>query len=316
MKSRKRKNIPIVKAVSSYKPTIVDKSARAEPFRTRTIITEEEGKKVVYKCPASEMAKEFVKGIVAKEKANAAYLKGHFDVHCGTLEKDCIQYDYLPYPSLPDKMQSHMHDRDFQAADELFYQYIQRIEALETTYTLPKEFLTLVADKDDYASNVKCLSRGLFDLTPKNILLHGNRWILLDNEWSFNFPIPMIFVVFRGIWELVGTLQGEIRKITSEDIPALGIFASALHTYYVPLIWIKYIIATDTSLRRLIKWEAGFREYTFAARAYVGRIKRWPSLRRHFSARSIKSDNQVYIRMKKSIKSLPGVAKLEHILDE
>lgn len=301
-------------------PTIsilADNSYRLRQFRTRTILTEESGNKVVYKCAASEKAKAFIKGIVAKERANAVYLNGHFEAHSGILEGDRIKYDYLPYPSLVDTMRIHMGEGDFQTAQELLDKYIQKIKALKTTYTIPREFLMLVANEDDRISKMNCLCRGLLDLTPKNILIDGDRWIVLDNEWSFEFPVPMIFVIFRAIRELFVILQAEIRKTTSQNIPALGLFAYGLHTYYLPLLWLKYIVTTNTSFQRLIRWESGFDRYVMGANSgsYGIRIKRSPSLRTCFSVYSVTSDNRVCTKIKKFIKSVPGVARLVHIFD-
>lgn len=317
MKSSTQESTSRIVTADSRQLIIADRSKRAEPFRTRTIITEEDGKKVVYKCAASEKSKTFIRELVTKERTNAAYLRGQFDVHAGTLEEDRAKYDYLPYPSLVDRMQFHMREGDFQAAQELLERYVQKIEALETTTTIPEEFLMLVANQDNYNYKCKCLCRGLLDLTPKNILLSGNRWIVLDNEWSFDFPVPIVFVLFRAIRELAIALQAEIRQITSEDTPALGVFATGLHTYYIPLVWIKYIITNDISLRRLIGWEVGFWQYTMGAeKGYVGRIKRRLPLRTHLSTRSMIFNNQVYANIKRLVRSVPGVNKVVHILDE
>ncbi len=302
-------------------PTIsilADNSYRLRQFRTRTILNEESGKKVVYKCAASGKAKPFIKGMVAKERANAAYLKGHFDVHTGILEGDRIKYDYLPHPSLTDRMRLYMREGDFQAAQELLDKYIQKIKALKITYTIPRKFLTLVGNEDNYTCKSDCLCHGLLDLTPKNILIDNERWIVLDNEWSFEFPVPVIFVIFRAIRELFIMLQAEIRKTTSQNIPALGLFAYGLHTYYLPLLWLKYIVTTNTSFQRLIRWEAGFDRYVMGANSgsYGIRIKRSPPLRTCFSVHSETSDSQIRSKIKRFMKSLPGVARLVHFLDQ
>jgi len=317
MKTPAHQNTPITEVANSDMFMVMDKSGRLAPFRTCTFIIEENGKKVVYKCPTSEKAKAFVKGLIEKEKTNASYLVGYFDVHSGTLEGDCIKYDYLPYPSLTDKMKIHMQEGNFIAANELLERYVQKIESLETINTVPEKFLMLIANRDNYSYKSKCLRRGLFDLTPKNILIDSERWVVIDNEWSFDFAIPVVFILFRAIRELSITLQSEIRQITSQDISACGVLALGLRTYYVPLVWIKYILTANISLWRLVEWEAGFWQYTVGAKkGYVGRIKKWPSLRKHFSARSIACDSQILSKMNRFIKSVPGVAKLVHILDQ
>ena len=235
---------------------------RLEKFRTYTILAEECGKKVVYKCAAVEEAKPFIKNITEIEKANSEYLKGLFDVLCGRLQGGRIKYDYLTYPSLKDQIAFQMKEGCYDKANELFEKYINKIRSLKIIKTMPKEFLkVLVNDSVDYCFKVDCLTRGLLDLTPDNILIDKDCWIVIDNEWSFDFPIPVMFVIFRAIRALAHALQSEIRKTASEANPVVGIFAGKFKTYYVPIPWMKYVTYYDISLCKMSRWETGFQRY-------------------------------------------------------
>lgn len=264
--------------------TIANNVWRLEEFRTCTILIEEHGKKVVYKFAATEKAKPFIKSIAESEKANSEYLKGQFDVLCGLLQGDRIKYDYLTYPSLKDEMASHMEEERYDKANELFEKYISKIRSLKVIKTVPKEFLkVLVNDSVDYCFKVDCLTRGLLDLTPDNILINKGRWIVIDNEWSFDFPIPVMFVIFRAIRALAHVLQSEIRKTASKANPVVGIFAGRFKTYYIPILWMKYVTYYDISLWKMSRWETGFQRYVTGSTGTLAfRVRENPNIRTRF----------------------------------
>ncbi len=263
---------------------LADNSWRLPKFRTYTILTEECGKKVIYKHAASEEAKPFIKGIVEIEKANLKYLKGCFDVLCGYLQGSCIKYDYLTYPSLKDQMAFYMREKYYEGANELFEEYINKIHSLKIIKTIPKEFLKVLAnDSDNYCLKMDCLTRGLLDITPDNILTNGNHWIALDNEWSFDFPVPVIFIKFRAIRSLVVNLQHEIRKAAGRANPVIGIFAGRFKTYYIPILWAKCIENYDINLQRMLRWEVSFQRYVTGSTDTIAfRVRGNPNIRKRF----------------------------------
>ncbi|MHC4738325.1 MAG: hypothetical protein ACYS9Y_05405 [Planctomycetota bacterium] len=269
---------------SANNVVIVDNSWRLEKFRTYTILVDEGGKEVIYKCAATEKSKPFIISIAKKEKLNAEYLKGQFDVLCGLLEKDRIKYDYLTYPSLKDEIISHMRQRRYSSANELFEKYVDKIRSLKRIKTIPKEFLKMFLSKSvAQIPKIDCLTRGLLDLTPDNIMVNGDHWIVLDNEWSFDFPMPIMFIVFRALQTLVVILQPEIRKAASRTNPVIGIFAGRLRTYYIPISWMKYITYYDVSLWRTFQWELGFQQYvTGSTDIRTFRIRKNPWIRTRF----------------------------------
>ncbi len=276
------------KRIAPANSTVIgDNFWRLEKFHTYTILAEEHGKKVIYKCAATEKSKPFIKSIAKNEKLNAEYLKGRFDVLCGLLEKDQIKYDYLTYPSLKDEIIFHMRQRHYKKANDLFEKYVDKIRSLKTIKTTPTEFLKkFVSNAVAHLPKIDCLTRGLLDLTPDNILIDGDRWIALDNEWSFDFPMPVMFLIFRAIQTLAVVSQSEIRKAANKANPVIGILAGRLRTYYVPVSWMKYITYYDVSLWRTFKWELGFQQYvTGSTHMQTSRIRKNPWIRTRFLLR-------------------------------
>ena len=257
---------------------------RLAEFQTRSVIDVQVGKKVVYKYAMTPQAQSFIESIVEREKKSRNYLKGHFDVLCGDLEDGRIRYDYLPYPCLLDKVRLCMQSGNFHEGQNLLEKYIHKIEALGKTETVPIDFLRFVADDGNCQSKVSCLRLGLLDLTPKNILIDGDRWIVIDSEWAFDFPIPVVFLLFRSIMELSILLQRPIRKCTSRSNPAAAFFGTAIQTYYIPQIWMRYMSHPHIDLDQMARWELGFQRYVAGPRINtVGRIKRCGQTRHSFS---------------------------------
>jgi len=264
---------------------LADNSYRLRQFQTRTILTEDSGKKVVRKLAITEEADTFLKTIAMRERANAKYLKGYFDVLCGHLKANCIEYEYLPYQSLHQKIQLELRENRVDKADELLKIYVQKVRALNRLHICPEEFLSMVSQGavENYKLEVDCLSRGLLDLTPKNILVDTNKWIVVDNEWSFDFPVPMVFILFRAIEEMVIALQDEIRRCTKKIRPAVGILARGLRTYYFPEGWVKCVADTHISFAQMLQWEAGFQRYvTGSTDTITFRIRENPKIRTRF----------------------------------
>jgi hypothetical protein len=248
---------------------LADSSNRLRQFHTRTILVREQGRNVVYKVAATKEALAFLELIGTRERENAEYLKGQLDVLCGSLRAEGIRYEHLPQPSLAQSIGIELGAGHCDRADELLGLYVRKIHALEHRRDCPSEFLSVIAGEnpgdDDLA--VDCLSRGLLDLSPRNILVDGDRWVVIDNEWSFEFPVPRAFLLFRAIRELCLMRQAEIRRTTSLDRPAVGLLAMGLRTYYFPKHWIEYSKNPQIGFSRMLRWEAGFRQYV-AGSAY------------------------------------------------
>jgi hypothetical protein len=300
---------------------LADNSWRSSKFRTRTVLIEESGKKVVQKIAVTKEAQAFLKTIATRERANAVYLKKHFDVLYGDFKGNYIKYKYIPYESLNQKIASELREKHYDKANELLALYVQKVNALNKLYICPKEFISMVTlePSENYKLELDCLSRGLLDLTPRNILLDGNRWVVVDNEWSFDFPVPAIFILFRAIVEIVVGLQQEIRRCTKKTHPAVGIFSRRLRTYYFPEDWVKYISDTTVSFEQMLRWESGFRQYIAGfSEDTIGCIKTRPRIRTYFLACRLGNNIANPARASQFLKNLPIIRWLiysfEHML--
>jgi hypothetical protein len=299
------------------KVIIAENLWRLEKFQTKTILDTENGHQIIWRCPITEAALPFINAIADREKTSREYLMGHFDVLCGDMENGCLKYDYLPYQSLLRIIEMQFQQGCPSIADKMIKTYIDKVKALKSIYTVPKEFYQIIGLNSTH-DNTKllCLCCGLLDLTPRNILVNGERWVAVDFEWSFDFPIPVVFLLFRAIKETATELQYEIRRHTEKLRPSIGIFARGLRTYYFPQSWVKYISHTNVSLAQMLKWELGFRRYiTGTNKGTVGRVKLNPKTKTCFLSLQLKNDIRIVERLSFLLKKLPGLRKLVYCFE-
>ena len=293
------------------KVIIRENSWRLEKFQTKTILDTENGHQVIWKCPITETALPFISTIADREKASREYLKNHFDVLCGVLQDGCLKYDYLPYQSLLQIIEMQFQQDCPLMADKTIKSYVDKIKALQSIYTVPREFFKIIGLDDAY-NNTKllCLYRGLLDLTPRNILVNGEQWIVIDSEWSFDFPIPVAFVLFRAILEMALMLQSGIRRATTPSNPACCLFARGLNDYYIPTAWKTHLDGSQISLSEMFRWETGFRCYVIGSNlGTVGRIKRHQKIRSDFSRSELAYGVGFGEKLAYVLKAAPGADK-------
>jgi len=291
---------------------VFDNSFRLPKFQTRTVIAEENGKKIVYKYASNSEALHFLELIVEREQKNVVYFKEHFNVFCGTLNNDRIEYEYVPHQSLLDVIAEYLRQNDYAAANKIFQRYVEKLYLLQQVRMVPEEFLALVErNKCCCKPKVTCLRRGVFDLTPRNILIGDNGWIVLDNEWSFDFPVPVVFVLFRALREMAIELQNDIRRNTSKAVPVTNRLAFGLHNLYMPVEWLNYLDNERVSLSLLLRWELGFKRYVIGKKPFgVGRVKRFPKERTSFPNWSQRTNNRLISIMKTVFKNTPRLRRL------
>jgi len=294
------------------------KSYRRPEFRTELMICRNDKEKFFIKSPASEIAEPFIRLIAEREKANVDYLKEHFEVLCGKFEGHRLRYEYLPYNSLENTIASQLREGNCDKADVTLRLYVDKVRALKSVHTYPSEFFAKIAQEPFGNDGVKvdCLTRGLLDLTPRNIHVDGSRWIVIDNEWSFDFHIPVVFILFRAILELVVELQDEIRRTTTKARPAIGLLSRGLRTYYYPEEWVRYVSDTNIDLAEMLRWEKVFQRYTTGFKGKIrgySKIKK-PRIKFHLSTCGLRSKKSVQdvIRF---IKKLPGAHQFVYVLE-
>ncbi len=293
---------------------LAQKGLRRQEFQTRTMLCEKNGKKWVYKEALTDRSREFVRRLIEKEEASEAFFGDIFSVNKGVLEGDRVRYAYLPYQSLADRIKGLMANNDYRQANRLFEKYVDRIHKLDRRNAVAEEFFRAIV-KRTFDGPLDVFTVGTADLTPRNIFLTDDRWVVLDSEWVFDFAVPVVFVVFRAVFEMAVLMQQEIRASISSENPAIALFGCGFRKYYVPLAWLKHIVTNEASFDTLLSWEAGFQAYIMGENVKaVGRIRRQPRLRTSSVSQAYCSS--IFLEsIRHCIRAMPGVRKTLHFFD-
>ena len=80
----------------------------------------------------------------------------------------------------------------------LIKEYVEFIKENVINSELSSEFGDIFGNTDNNRK-VECLKIGFVDLGFDNIITIDGKYILIDYEWTFKFPVPYKYVIFRAI---------------------------------------------------------------------------------------------------------------------
>lgn len=154
---------------------------RAPEYAIRTEICRNEKEPFVRKYPLTKEAQEHVRGMaVAYENLVQKYQGGNLDINkCELVEGEdgvCAQFEFVEGTPLSELMDQCLEKNDLDGFHRLFTEYVERI-----------------------GYNSECPVAD-FDLIFANILVSGDKWTLIDYEWTFGKPIDTKELAFRAIY--------------------------------------------------------------------------------------------------------------------
>ena len=160
---------------------------RNPKYNIITDIVSRDGKKLVIKRPYSDLAKEHINRVFDSYRGLQNIMQGSdFCVNESNLVDDCIVSEYLEGEHLT-------------AADAEKY-----IEAIKATYMKSaSEFETSPAFEEvfghvDLPRGVLAASYVDIDLIFDNIIKTQKGWEIIDYEWTFDFLIPINYILYRA----------------------------------------------------------------------------------------------------------------------
>jgi hypothetical protein len=186
---------------------------RAPEYSISTRITETEaGERKVRKYPMSEASCDHVRQMyTAYEKLSDRYAGGRLDINVCRLfdsgEEVYAEFDYVKGKPLSEIMDGCLESDDLDEFYRYFNEYIER-----TGY------------------NSQCPAAD-FDLIFSNILVDGDKWTLIDYEWTFGRTIDTKELAFRAIYCYLLENEKRDRLDTDRIMEKLQITAAEAENY-------------------------------------------------------------------------------------
>lgn len=175
---------------------------RDEKYRIRTeIVRKADGTKVVRKVPYDSKAKSHVENIKYWETIlKKQYEPAGVSVNRCTLTDKGAEFEFIKGETLEDVLDQYLAENDFAGLITEIKKYSEKLEKILN----PKPFVAgekfkeifgqVTFDTPQVGAEVNNI-----DLIFPNIILTDGRWNVIDYEWTFDFQIPLKFIIHRAI---------------------------------------------------------------------------------------------------------------------
>ena len=199
------------------------------------ILQDEFGKRSVRKVPLYEDGNTHVQQILKWEKElQKKYSNTCIRLNRASQDGKSIRFEYIEGKTLENVLDELYLNEKYEDLLEVFKSYIDIIrnangnKKFNLTEDFKKIFGDFVINKELVAADINNL-----DMVVSNIIVQNDIWNLIDYEWTFEFPIPVNFIIFRiihyyvyetekrkklqklGFFELFGITENE-QKIYAE----------------------------------------------------------------------------------------------------
>jgi len=233
---------------------------RFDEFKINTSIYEENGKRFIVKNADNDNALPFLEKIAQRDKLVKSFFEGHAKVIEGSFNEYKIYYPFLSFPTLESLIRDEIEEGDINFGVKFIKKYIRFVSRLPSKEIIPKEFLkNFGIPTKQITKPVTCLLRAPIDCIPSNILVDRQSWYIIDNEWTYDFPMPVGFLIYRAIYSLIINLQEDIKFKISNDQPAVLFCGYGKNRTYIPYSWLNLMRTIEIPIDRLHLWEYYFK---------------------------------------------------------
>ena len=167
-------------------------------FAIRTDIWEESGKKGVSKKACYPQGKKHVESIFnIFQKLENTFQNTKIQINQCNLEEEQLILEYLSGNTLQEILDGLLKQRKIEEFKTILQEYISIIEkTAQTKFVITEEFQQVFGkiqeSKEFFSAEVTDI-----DMVLGNVIVQGDKWTLIDFEWTFSFPIPIQYVIYR-----------------------------------------------------------------------------------------------------------------------
>ena len=159
------------------------------------------GSRVVKKVPETKEAESHVNGLekICGELGRL-YEAAGIRVNRCKAQPEAAEFEYLTGMTLEEKLDSLLEEGKNDQAEELLFSYINKVKQIHEKEDFRKtEGFVRVFGDAELPENLKAAPFSNIDFVPANVILEGEKATVIDYEWTFFFPIPSNFLVYRMI---------------------------------------------------------------------------------------------------------------------
>ncbi|NLL92771.1 MAG: glycosyltransferase [Clostridiales bacterium] len=227
---------------------------RDTKFQIKTSIElDENRKKVVYKYATTDLALTHIQKIYS----NYNLMKNSFENtifipnKCELVEGG-VKLEYVYGKTLEDYLDNLYLDGKHLEVIEKIKEFCDLLFSLEDNIDFEySDDFELVFGKNTHFGKCKSLKVSNIDFIFGNILI-GDKWTIIDYEWTFDFPIPIQYIIYRAIYYYVhgSTKRDELTKFNIFKLIGISDEEKSIYAE-MELNFQKYVAGNKATLAKL-----------------------------------------------------------------
>ena len=256
-------------------------AARRRPeYRICTdIVRQPDGRQYVVKRAAGPEARAHVERLPDHGRRLGAILAStSLRVNRCTPSASGMRFDFLEGPSLADECLARLRAGDEAAFLGQMQRFVEVVRALAVQPFRVTPGFRRVFGSIRLPDGLMSAETSDIDLVLPNIIVHGGAWHVIDYEWTFDFPIPIDFVLFRTLRYLFASGPGhgiaQHPGLRRRLLDLAGIGTDARPYIRMELAVQRHITEPGTCVADLFPQEAGGRRLAVAAASLCLRLPR------------------------------------------
>lgn len=167
------------------------------------IIQDEEGNKSLVKVPAFAEAKNHVENMEKYYKSlNENYRNSEkIDINKCALNKDgTVAFEFINGETLEQRLDLLVNKGQYKQAIITIKDYFDELKKYNSSVKFQKteEFVNIFGNVSTFENSHSGKINDI-DRVFGNVILNNNKYIFIDYEWSFEFPVPLEYILFRAV---------------------------------------------------------------------------------------------------------------------
>lgn len=173
---------------------------RNPKFCIRTDIVQTENGRVVRKYPTEEASKKHVaKMIDAYSQFEILFATSKLKPNKLTAHEEYVEFEYLQCETLEGVLDFYIRNNESKQFEKLLRDYAKYVREVydKEEFALSEPFVNVFGERE-FSPKLRGANMVDIDLVFSNILCNENAWTIIDYEWTFDFMIPVDFILWRS----------------------------------------------------------------------------------------------------------------------
>lgn len=247
---------------------------RADKFKIRTdILIDNNGKKIVRKTPLTQEANIHIDSIYnSYNLLSEMYRDSNLEINKCYRTNDGIEIEYISGNTLEEELDKLLIKKKYQESIDLIRRIIHILEEKigDKFFKTTKKFEDIFGEVQ-LPNALRASDINNIDFIFSNIII-GETFEVIDYEWTFDFPIPFNYIIYRAIhYYITGNHGSNQRKeifdlglyklfnITELELKQYEIMEQNFQKYVlgdlVPLSHLNRVLLKKIEMSRYIDWE-------------------------------------------------------------